>query len=90
MSLSNRRQIPSTAANRKCGRAAKWRYWILIRDIGTRLYIYRDDTFTCTTGFQKEGTGEQYGWRSGKKDKYFGIGNGALTLEEKQVLGHSD
>ncbi|KAJ4330958.1 hypothetical protein N0V87_009542 [Didymella glomerata] len=48
------------------------------------------DTFTCTTGFEKYGRDEQYGWRSGTKEKYFGIGKGALTLEEEQALGRSD
>jgi hypothetical protein len=49
----------------------------------------QDDTFTCTTGFQKDGKREQYGWRSGTKDKYLGIGKGVLTVEEKQALDRS-
>lgn len=30
-----------------------------------------------------------YGWRSGTSEKYFGVGKGGLTLEEKQALGRS-
>ncbi|KAF3006809.1 hypothetical protein E8E13_010461 [Curvularia kusanoi] len=52
-----------------------------------------DDSFTCTTGFQKgpndRGFDAVYGWRSGTSTNYFGIGKGALTQEEKQALGRS-
>ncbi|KAF2621253.1 hypothetical protein BU25DRAFT_495908 [Macroventuria anomochaeta] len=48
-----------------------------------------DDTFSCTTGFQKDKKDGAYGWRSGTSEKYFGIGKGALTVQEKQALGRS-
>lgn len=54
--------------------------------IGVQTDSDQDDTFTCTTGFQQD-KAEQYGWRSGTKDRYFGIGKGALMVEEKQALG---
>ncbi|KAJ8117536.1 hypothetical protein OPT61_g1294 [Boeremia exigua] len=49
----------------------------------------KEDTFTCTTGFQKAAGDEAYGWRSGTSEKYLGVGKGELTEAEMQALGRS-